>query len=250
MAGETAGRGIDEIRPTYFGASWDAYRAGREGEEDIARRQRQRLCDLVAYARTYSPYYQQLYRHVPEPVSNISQLPAVTKAELMSQFDGWVTDPAVARASVEAFLSDPGNIGRDYLERYVVCTTSGVTGIPAILLHDHPALIVYNVLGYIRSLPVVFLSPRRMWALLRGRGRLAAVFVTGGHYLGNTMMARRIRTMPWRAERSASSPPWHRWGNWWPTSTPFSRSCSVDIPARWKRWRVSSKPAGCTSTRC
>ena len=23
MAGETAGRGIDEIRPTYFGASWD-----------------------------------------------------------------------------------------------------------------------------------------------------------------------------------------------------------------------------------
>ena len=96
-------------------------------------------------------------------------------------------------------MSDPGNIGRDYLGRYVVCTTSGATGIPAILLHDHPALIVYNVLGYIRSLPVVFLVPRRMWALLRGRGRLAAVFVTGGHFLGNTMMARRIRTMPWRA---------------------------------------------------
>jgi hypothetical protein len=28
---------------------------------------------------------------------------------------------------------------------------------------------------------------------------LAAVFVTGGHFLGDTMMARRIRTMPWRA---------------------------------------------------
>jgi hypothetical protein len=166
-----------EVNPTggradlasFFRASWDVYRAAREGEEGIARRQRQRLDDIVAYARTHLPYYRQLYRRVPEPFSNISQLPAVTKAEPMSQFDRWVTDPAVTRASVEAFLSDPGNIGRDHLERYVVCTTSGVTGIPAILLHDHPALIVYNVLGYIRSLPVVFLSPRRMWALLRGR---------------------------------------------------------------------------------
>jgi len=197
-----------EVNPTggraelssYLRASWDTYRAGREGEEGIARRQRQRLGDIVTYARTHSPYYRQLYRHAPEPVSNITQLPVVTKAQLMSQFDGWVTDPAVTKASVEAFLSDPGNIGRDYLQRYVVCTTSGATGIPAILLHDHPALIVYNVLGYIRSLPVAFLSPRHMWALLRGRGRLAAVFVTGGHFLGNTMMAHRIRTMPWRAK--------------------------------------------------
>ena len=81
----------------------------------------------------------------------------------------------------------------------MVSTTSGATGIPAILLHDHTAFVVYNVLGYVRSLPVALLTPRRVWALLRGRGRLAAVFVTGGHFLGNTMMARRIRKMPWRA---------------------------------------------------
>lgn len=82
-------------------ASWDAYRAAREGEEGIARRQRQRLGDIVAYARTHSLYYRQLYRLVPEPFSNISRLPAVTKAELMSQFDDWATDPAVTRASVD-----------------------------------------------------------------------------------------------------------------------------------------------------
>jgi phenylacetate-coenzyme A ligase PaaK-like adenylate-forming protein len=137
---------------------------------------------------------------VPQSVSDISELPTVTKSELMSQFDRWVTDPEVSRASVEAFLSDPINIGRDYLQRYVVCTTSGATGIPAILLHDQSALVVYNVLGYIRSLPVTLLAPRRLWALVRGRGRLAAVFVTGGHFLGNTLMARRVRKMPWRAK--------------------------------------------------
>jgi phenylacetate-coenzyme A ligase PaaK-like adenylate-forming protein len=124
----------------------------------------------------------------------------VTKAELMSHFDDWVTDPTITKQQVEAFLADPALIGHDYLDRYVVCTTSGSTGIPAILVHDHAALVVYNVLGYIRSLPMVFFSLRNIGALIRGKARLAAIFVTGGHFLGNTMMARRHRKMPWRAK--------------------------------------------------
>jgi phenylacetate-CoA ligase len=110
-----------------------------------------------------------------------------------------VTDPSVHRDEVEAFIADPTRIGRDYLDRYVVCTTSGSTWTPAILLHDREALTVYNVLGYVRSLPTAFMSLPNTWALIRGRGRLAAVFVTGGHFLGNTMMARRLRIAPWRA---------------------------------------------------
>ena len=58
---------------------------------------------------------------------------------------------------------------------------------------------IYNVLGYIGSLPVMLSSPANLWTLLRGRARLAAVFVTGGHFLGSTMMTRRHRAMPWRA---------------------------------------------------
>jgi hypothetical protein len=80
-----------------------------------------------------------------------------------------------------------------------VCTTSDSTGTPA-LLHDRGTLVVYNVLGHIRSLPTFLSSPRNIGALLRDRGRLEAVFVTGGHFLGNTMSARRIRKMPWRAK--------------------------------------------------
>ena len=183
---------------THVGTLVDAYRTVRQGRAGVARRQQRRLQDLVAYARTYSPYYRDLYRNVPERLSSPGQLPVVTKAELMSRFDDWVTDPAVTRTRVEDFLAEPDNVGRDFLGRYVVCTTSGATGIPAILLHDHTALGVYDVLGYGRSLPAVLLSPASVWALLRGRGRLAAVFVTGGHFLGNTMMARRVRKIPWR----------------------------------------------------
>ncbi|MFG1930687.1 phenylacetate--CoA ligase family protein [Mycobacterium sp. NPDC048908] len=184
----------------YFAIAWDTCRTAQEGQAGVARRQQARLRDIVTYARAHSPYYRMLYRNVPQPFAEIRQLPVVTKPELMSHFDDWVTDSRVTKAGVDAFLADPRNIGRDYLERYVVCTTSGATGTPAILLHDHAALVIYNVLGYIRSLPVALLSPRRMWAMVRGKARLAAVFVTGGHFLGNTMMARRIRKLPWRAK--------------------------------------------------
>ena len=184
---------------TFVATSWDACRTYGEGEAGIARRQLERLRNIVSYARTHSAYLANRYRNIPEPVADIRQLPVVTKEEMMSHFDEWVTDPLVNREQVAAFIADPSLIGHDYLGRYVVCTTSGATGVPAIFLHDHGALVVYNVLGYIRSLPVVLSSWRTWAALLHGGGRLAAVFVTGGHFLGNTMMARRLRTMPWRA---------------------------------------------------
>ena len=183
----------------YSWAVRDARRAAKAGRAGIEQRQRDRVQKLLAFVRAHSPYLADLYRDLPSPLSDISQLPAVTKAQMMSNFDDWVTDPDVTQADVEAFIADPGLVGHDYRGRYVVCTTSGATGTPAILMHDQRALMIYNVLGYVRSLPVSLLSPANVWALVRGRGRLAAVFVTGGHFLGGTMMARRHRTMPWRA---------------------------------------------------
>ena len=191
----------------FFRPGWDAYRTVRQGNARIAQRQQQRLRDLVAYARTHSAYFANLYRDVPEALTDVTQLPVVTKTEMMRHFDQWVTDPSVNREQVEEFVADPALIGHDYLNRYVVCTTSGSTGTPAILLHDRGALVIYNVLGYIRALPAAMFSAHNLWALLRGRGRLAAVFVTGGHFLGNTMMARRLRTMPSRAGCNGCSPP-------------------------------------------
>ncbi|MET0758649.1 MAG: AMP-binding protein [Mycobacterium sp.] len=194
----TQPNGVDAVRD-FLSTGWDAYRAGRQGRAGVARRQQERLCNLVAYARGHSAYFACRYRDVPEVVTDVAQLPVATKAEMMCHLDQWVTDPLVNREQAEAFIANPALIGHDYVDRYMVCTTSGSTGTPAILLHDHDALTIYNVLGYVRALPVALFSVRNLWALLRSRGRLAAVFVTGGHFLGNTMMARRLRTMPWRA---------------------------------------------------
>lgn len=190
---------IRRLNGSSLRVGWDTYRAAGQGRAGIARRQQQRLRDVVTYARTHSAYFADRYRDVPRTPTDVTQLPPVTKTDLMMHFDEWVTDPAVRRHGLEAFIADPNLIGHDYLDRYVVCTTSGSTGTPTILVHDHRALAVYNALGYVRSLPGTLLRPQVLCALIRGRGRLAAVFVTDGHFLGNTMMVRRLRAQPWRA---------------------------------------------------
>jgi phenylacetate-coenzyme A ligase PaaK-like adenylate-forming protein len=120
--------------------AWDAWRAIHGGQAGIAARQAARLAALVQHARQDSRFYAEHYRTVPPgriDLEGFYHLPPVTKPELMACFDDWVTDPSVTRAGVEQFVADLDNLGRDFLDRYVVFTTSGSTGVPAVLVEDN-----------------------------------------------------------------------------------------------------------------
>src|SRR5665647_439493 len=119
-------------------------RAQREGAAGLARRQEARLASLIEHARAGSPFYQRLYRYQPAHGVVLRNLPPVTKPELMAAFDEWVTDPAVTRAGVEAFIADPALIGTPYRGEYFVCTSSGTTGYPGLFVHDAGAVTVYR----------------------------------------------------------------------------------------------------------
>jgi len=194
---------------TPIAVALDAWTAQRGGSVLVRQRQEQRLAALLDYARARSPFYAEQYRDLPAEIKDIQELPPVTKARLMERFDEWVTDPAVRRIALEQWIGDLSHLGQNYLDQYLVCTTSGSSGTPAILLLDHRELAVMNGLGYARALSSL-LSGRILWAILRTGGRSAAVFATGGHFLGAALMARRQRAMPWRADRyrlfSALSP--------------------------------------------
>ena len=159
----------------------------------MAVRQQQRLATLVAHARQASRVYAELYADLPPGTTELRRLPPVTKPQLMASFDDWVTDPAVTRAVVEAFVADPGNIGVDLLGRYVVFTTSGSTGVPTLLVQDHRAIAVMTGLAYSRTGGL--LTPRLLADVLRHGGRQAAVFATGGHFLTAVMFERRQRAL-------------------------------------------------------
>jgi phenylacetate-coenzyme A ligase PaaK-like adenylate-forming protein len=185
---------------TPLSVAWDAWLAKRAGWSGIIDRQQKRLIELVAFAREHSRYYAEKYRNLPARIDDVRQLPIVTKPDLMAHFEDWVTDPAIKRADVEAFIADKSRIGDSFLHQYLIFTTSGSSGSPAILIQDVPAQAVMTGLTYIRGLSMV--SAREYWQVIQKGGRQAALFATGGHFLGVTMIERRRRAKPWRAKMS------------------------------------------------
>ena len=182
------------------GVLWDACRAERGGSSAIARRQTARLSRLVAFARDRSPLYRELYRHLPAGEARLEALPSVTKSRLMADFDGWVTDPAVTRAGIGQFLADASLVGRRYLGRYLVITTSGVTNVRAILLHDPRAIARYRALTLLRGFLPRLAGPA-LWATVRGGNRVAALAIGGGHFGGATIFESARQEHRWPFDR-------------------------------------------------
>ncbi|MBT1001496.1 phenylacetate--CoA ligase family protein [Paenarthrobacter sp. DKR-5] len=181
-------------RLSALGVAWDARRTARGGVPAIEARRAERLAALVQHARTHSRFYAQRYAGLDHDAA-LESLPAVTKPELMAHFDDWVTDPQVTRESLLRFTARADTIGELFLGRYVVFTTSGSTGEPALLVQDKRALAVMNGLAYGRP---PHLSRRAAGRMLTHGIRAALVFATGGHFLTTVMFARRVRAAPFR----------------------------------------------------
>lgn len=204
-SGRSATRPTSVWPSTVVRVSYDAWSATRRGTAALADRRRRRLAHLVALARSRSPFYAERLRGLPTDVRDVRQLPVVTKAQMMDDFDSWVCDPAITRAGVEEFIADPGRVGESFLGRYTIWTTSGTTGVPAVLVQDRAALAVYTAVSVVRGY-VASSAPSRFvrdvakvaW---RG-GRVATVVVTGGHHGGAVMVARAHRRHPRLAGRN------------------------------------------------
>jgi phenylacetate-CoA ligase len=181
---------------------FDAHRARRQGVPAIAGRQRNRLREMVDFARVNSPYYRQLYRHLPERIENATLLPVTNKQDLMRHFDDWVTDRDVTFPAVRAFVDDTELIGQQFLGRYSVATTSGSTGTPGIFLLDRRNWAV--TLAFSLRMMMGWLSAGDLVRLILAGGRTALIQAMGGHYIGATSFgaikskraARRLRAMP------------------------------------------------------
>ncbi len=187
---------------TFSHIAWDTSRATRGGMQAIQARQQRRLQELVEFVRTHSDFYADKYRNVPDRIQDVRQLPPVMKPELLKHFDVWMTDHKITRASVESFVSDKSLVGHHYLGHYFVCTTSGTTGVPTVLIHDPGMLALSSAVELARAVPAWGLTLREWRHFARLGGRIAAVFVTGGHFQGIASMKRRHLENP-RREKTA-----------------------------------------------
>ncbi len=177
----------------FFAAWLSTRKASKLTPEEMLNLQRERASKLMQHARRYSRYYAEKYAGLPADVT-LADLPPVSKRELMARFEDWVTDPAIKLAELRNHIASPENIGREYLGKYLVCTTSGSTGVPAIFLYDKSSMNVMNALAATRSMAYKGVMSK----LVKRGGRSAAVYATGGHYLGvasvrNRQMKNRLK---------------------------------------------------------
>lgn len=110
-------------------------RRGLRGHErwtlaQLEAHQRRELAALRAFAAERSPFYRDLHRgldHAP-----LGELPVVSKATVMDNFDQFSTDPAVRLAELQAYL-DTLHSNQPFLGRYWVAATSGSSGRKSII---------------------------------------------------------------------------------------------------------------------
>ena len=172
------------------------------GAAAIFKARAEHLSALLAHVRARSAHYAERWGHVPADAP-LESLPIVTKAELMGDFDRWVTDPALTRVGVEAFLADRAHIGRRYLGRYLVWKSSGTSGVPGIFVQDGAALSVYDAMIGVQ-LGAARLGGRYASGVLGQGGKAALVTARDDHYASIVSWERLKRASPWLSSKSFS----------------------------------------------
>ncbi|MBS0326409.1 MAG: phenylacetate--CoA ligase family protein, partial [Proteobacteria bacterium] len=124
------------------------------------------------------------------------------KRTLMERFDDWVTDPAVRRSGVDAFLADSSRVGERYLDRYVVWQSSGTTAEQGIFVQDAAALEVYDALIAVQ-MGGGRIASHCFAGLVKG-GRAALIAATSGHFASIASWQRTCGALPGLGARSFS----------------------------------------------
>jgi phenylacetate-coenzyme A ligase PaaK-like adenylate-forming protein len=100
--------------------------------EQLLAYQRDRLEALLRHAVDASPYYREVLGPHPD-AGWLEELPTLSKATLMAEFDRIVTDPAVTRSKLERLLEQESD---GVCGTYRFFSTSGTTGEPALLVYS------------------------------------------------------------------------------------------------------------------
>jgi phenylacetate-CoA ligase len=123
-----------------FGARAVSLRMAAEKPlEDVLKLQRSRLAELVTHARENSSYYREKFRGVAGIEAGSFELtgvPTTTKSEIMENFEESLTVDDIRRGDVEKFFENDENLGKLFLDKYVLSHTSGSQGQPLLIVQQ------------------------------------------------------------------------------------------------------------------
>jgi putative adenylate-forming enzyme len=181
-------RGIFQLLIMFFVTGVALLREKLSTRDRIRNLQRKKLRRLLRHAKENVPFYAELYKDVNPDTCKLEDLLPVTKKDLMKRLPDTLSVRGITKEEIVWFSQDAGSIGKFFRGKYVLCSTSGTTG----------------MVGH-------FMSTQTTWSILRGvefarllRGRLAPKYLfkytvlnrlkwamlvaTGGHYITYLLM--------------------------------------------------------------
>ena len=191
---------ISIFNPLCFSAvALDVMACGRSSTDANKGVQKTRLARLLLDATQRSRFYRNRLSGQLSELSELIDFPLVTRAELMSEFDDWVTDPQLKLDELRTFTADPHKIGAPYLGKYLVWESSGTRSEPGFFVQDAHSLAVYDALESLRrSAP----RPYQAWFdPLMMNERIAFVGATTGHFSSIVTMLRLRQVNPIMAKK-------------------------------------------------
>jgi phenylacetate-CoA ligase len=113
-----------------------------------------RLHSLLRHAYSRSSFYKTRLRGIDLNTCEISQLPTLSKSDMMANLEEIFTVRELRRSDLEHFVSDTANLGVLYKGKYAVCHTSGSQGQPALIVQDADAILTTFAAQFARGLPI------------------------------------------------------------------------------------------------
>lgn len=149
-----------------------------------------RLRRLLDAALQESP----LYARRAAGARCLADFEPIGKAELMREFDHWATDRRITLEAAMAAAASPDSIADAWLDRYVLWSSSGTSGEPALLVQDAASLAAFDAIDALRlrGLPA-WQAPLGAWP---SGLRHAYVGAIGGPYAGHVNLVRLKRLLP------------------------------------------------------
>lgn len=105
----------------------------KRSREDLAAFQQAALARLRRYACENSPFYRNFHEGLRD--APLDQLPVLTKAILMENWDDVVTDRTLRLGEVQEFVRDLREV-RMFHDKYYVVSTAGSTGLKGLFVYD------------------------------------------------------------------------------------------------------------------
>ena len=132
----------------------DLLKCDRADASYVTEIQEQRLRAILRHAVEHSEYYRSLYQGIDIGTCRLDELPVVTKAEMMKNFDRLVTDKRLKHYEIRNWLEINRGTGRLYLKEFIPFLTSGTTTEPALVIYSRRAMDVVHA-GIVARQPFV-----------------------------------------------------------------------------------------------